>query len=155
MRALVMGISLIALACAGAAGAGPRAVATRGPLEVTASLERARFDAGEPVLLSLAVRNAGRAPLVLEFASGQRVDYVIRCAGREIWRWSADRAFTMALGTMTLAPGEERTYAERWPQATTDGRPAGPGTCAYVGILTTMGRSVEAGPVEFTIVRKP
>lgn len=154
MRTLIAVAALIAAVAACAAGApGTQAVTTKGPITVTATIEKSRFAPGEPVALTVTIRNTGSAPAVLEFSSGQRVDYVIRRGDREVWRWSHDRAFTQALGTLTLAPGEERRYPERWPQVTNEGQTVEPGTYAFVGIVTATGNRIEAGPVGFVVAR--
>ena len=51
----------------------------------------------------------------ITFPSGQRYDFaVLDSAGREVWRWSADRMFTQAIQTRQLDPNETFTADERW-----------------------------------------
>ena len=66
------------------------------------------------VVLSVPVGRVASAPLVLEFGSGQEFDFVVSRGAQEVWRWSADRMFTQALRTDTLAPDETRTYSATW-----------------------------------------
>lgn len=67
------------------------------------------------VALALRIRNPRSTPVQLDFTSGQRYDFEIRLPdSTRIWRWSDDKAFTMVLGTETLAPGETRAWIERW-----------------------------------------
>ncbi|HEX6746583.1 MAG TPA: BsuPI-related putative proteinase inhibitor [Longimicrobium sp.] len=68
----------------------------------------------DAVVFTLAVTNATRAPVTLEFTSGQSYDFVVGDGGREVWRWSAERMFTQALRSETLAAGETRTWREAW-----------------------------------------
>jgi hypothetical protein len=70
--------------------------------------------AADSVAFTLAVTNSGREPLALEFRSGQTYDFAVSDRGREVWRWSAERMFTQALRTETLAPGQTLTWRELW-----------------------------------------
>lgn len=77
-------------------------------MEVETSAER--------VQLMLHVTNSSGQPIELRFNSGQRFDFVVqRPGGDTVWRWSADRGFTQALGTETLGPGESLRYSAEWP----------------------------------------
>ncbi|HEX8244027.1 MAG TPA: BsuPI-related putative proteinase inhibitor [Longimicrobium sp.] len=77
----------------------------------------------DSVAFTLAVTNATRQPLTLEFRSGQSYDFAVADGGREVWRWSAGLMFTQALRSETLAAGETRTWRESWrPPAELRGR---------------------------------
>jgi hypothetical protein len=68
------------------------------------------------VRLALRVTNKTDKQLELNFPSGQIYDFaVVDSAGRELWRWSADRMFTQSLQNRLLDAGETVTYEERWP----------------------------------------
>lgn len=70
---------------------------------------------GSTARMVLHVTNQSNQPVTLEFNSGQRYDFVVRTPqGAEVWRWSADRMFTQALGTETIAPGATLRFAESW-----------------------------------------
>lgn len=73
---------------------------------------------GSDVALTFTVRNANAAPAALHFTSSQRYD--IRVWSDEgstlVWRWGADKAFTQALGEVTLAAGESVTWTEHMPK---------------------------------------
>lgn len=79
----------------------------------------------DSVAFVLAVTNSTQAPVALEFRSGQSYDFAVADdAGHEVWRWSAERMFTQALRTETLAPGQTLTWREVWhPGASLRGRP--------------------------------
>lgn len=76
------------------------------------------FDAlqdGAGVALRLRVANPTGGAVTFDFASGQRYDFAATSRGGEIlWRWSADKAFPMAFGSVTLQPGASLQYDERW-----------------------------------------
>ena len=78
---------------------------------------------GTDVQLTLHITNAGDSTLELQFVSGQSHDFVVvDSTGAEIWRWGADRMFTQALQTRTLAAGQSLTYEERWTPGNATGQ---------------------------------
>lgn len=98
--------------------------------DLAMSLEAQVADAA--VHFRLHATNTSQAPVVLDFASGQRFDFIVRGAGgSELWRWSEDRMFTQALGQETIPPGETVTFEGSWPA---QGRT---GTYEVVGRITT------------------
>ncbi|QZP38577.1 BsuPI-related putative proteinase inhibitor [Halobaculum magnesiiphilum] len=92
------------------------------PLDATLTI--AATDGGAAFSLVLTVENVGADAVDLSFSDGQRVEFVASEAdagddgdgvdGAEIWRWSDGRAFAMALGSETLAPGESVDYEGEW-----------------------------------------
>ncbi len=99
---------------------------------------------GAEVGLSLHVTNTSDQPLEVRFASGQTHEFaVLDAGGREVWRWGADRMFTQALQTRTIAAGQTVTYEERWAPAGASGR------FTAVGRLTSTNVPLEQR-VEFT-----
>lgn len=92
-----------------------------GAVTMTLRIEPKRLKAGQTVRLHLnLVNNSGR-PTTLKFASGQRYDFWVTRSGREVWRWSADRAFIQAEQIDELAGQSSQQYAESW-QADEPGR---------------------------------
>ncbi len=97
------------------------------------------------VTLALHVTNTIGKRLELSFHSGQTHDFVVLdAAGREVWRWSADRMFTQALQNTLLDPRETISYEERWDPA---GRT---GQFTAVAVLTSNNYPVEER-VQFTL----
>jgi hypothetical protein len=83
------------------------------PLVTTLSVE----PTADSVHFILQATNTTRAPLTLQFRSGQSYDFVVADGGRTVWNWASDMMFTQALRSETLAPGETRTWAETWHPA--------------------------------------
>ena len=108
-------------------------------LELVLELEREVYNVGDPVPLTLKVTNTTDKPKTLSFSSGQRYDFVITRAGREIWRWSAGKAFiqSQALGSITLQPNETLEYHETWRQVDNEQRHVPAGEYDIKGILTS------------------
>lgn len=95
----------------------------------------------DTVLFALRVTNPHDAPVPVVFPTGQTYDFAVRdAAGREVWRWSAERGFTQAVQTRPIAPAATWEFGERWV------RPAG-----LTGELTATGRLTSTShPVEHT-----
>jgi hypothetical protein len=78
--------------------------------------------------LALAVTNASKKRLEVNFTGGQTYDFVIvDSVGREVWRWGAGRIFTQSVQNKLLGHGDSMHMSERW----TSGRPG-----KYVAIAT-------------------
>lgn len=65
---------------------------------------------GQPVTWTLRVTNLTDQPVTVEMPSGKKGDIVLSREGEEIYRWSDDRFFTLALVTETFGPGETKTF---------------------------------------------
>jgi len=125
-----------------------------GDLKLILETEKDTYRFGEAVPLTLSVTNTGDETQTLTFSSGQRYDFVVSRSGGEVWRWSTGKFFTMALGSLKLAPGETLTFRETWRQEDNKGRRAGRGSYEISAILTTMGAPrPKVGPA--TIVIEP
>ncbi len=134
MRAAAV-LGLVVFVAAGAL-AGPTARVERQGVELTLSVDREVYLVGEPVQMELVVRNPASGPVTLQFPSSQRYDFlVLREDGRLVWRWSHDKVFAQVLGSLTLDPGEERRYRERWDQTDNEGRPVSPGRYWVEGLF--------------------
>lgn len=61
------------------------------------------------------VTNTSGEVLVLEFASAQRVEFVVLDGtGAEAWRSSADQMYAQVVGADTIAPGATRSWEAAW-----------------------------------------
>ena len=105
-----------------------------------------------PVLHArMTIRNSTAAPLVLNFPSGQRFDLVIRNTNREeVFRWSANKLFTQALGKIELSPGR-RSFTVEAPLGAGANQPLPPGTYTADAWLTTEGPPAYRASVAFEI----
>ncbi len=104
------------------------------------STDRAVYRSGEPIRMTFEVFNYMPTPVRFDFTSGQRYDLVIEDRqGSEVWRWSAGRMFTMALGQETLDPAKPRLTYEAKHTATLE-----PGRYKIKGLLTDVSRRISA-----------
>ncbi len=75
--------------------------------------------------------------LVLEFSSGQEIDYVLRDReSKEVFRWSATRTFLQGLKTLRI--NKEHNWATSFPLSGADGKALPAGTYQLDGFITTM-----------------
>jgi hypothetical protein len=84
------------------------------------------------------------SPLILEFSSGQEVDYILTdSTGKTIWKWSDGRGFTQALHNLRVA--REHNWATEIPLKGADGNVLPGGTYRLEGLITTRseGRATE------------
>ena len=119
----------------------------------TIRTDKIEYKPGETVRLTLRLANPLAEALTLPFSSGQRYDFVVTNeAGVEVWRWSHDRMFTMALGSETLQPGDERVYEAAWDQKpSAAGTTVTPGRYTVVGTITTGPERLSSYPQAFVI----
>lgn len=91
--------------------------------------DKVQYINGESVLICLIVANRGSNPAVMDFSSGQQVDFWIESSGGEVWRASKHIMYIQALTSIELEPGEVEEFQEEWPQVNDEGRPVSP--CIY------------------------
>lgn len=100
---------------------------------------------GEPVTMTLKVRNNGDQPVTLTFTSPPEADFVVMTKdGVEIWRWSHGKVFIMGEANalivpppVVLTPSGEKEYEVEWDQKDYDGNQVSAGEYLVQGILNT------------------
>ncbi len=81
------------------------------------SQESTTFTQGEEITFTLTIRNISSEIQTLHFTSGQQYDFVVKnTEGTEIWRWSNGMAFTQALTSYRLVPGQSQIFTYTWDQ---------------------------------------
>jgi hypothetical protein len=85
----------------------------------------------------LHVTNTSTQPVVLEFPTSQRYDFIVQSGGTEVWRWSEGQMFSQIVSQETLQPGETRDFTAKMKTETRSGR------FSVTARLTTSNRSVE------------
>ncbi len=106
-------------------------------LDVSMGVKDRDFRPGEPVKMSLVVRNTGNRTLVIPFNSEQKFDFEVWQENKRIWNWANDHAFGQARSALTLKPGEEVVYKVNWDQTSNEGRRQTAGRYTVRGILTS------------------
>lgn len=127
----------------------------QGNLRFTMEVGQPEYRAGEQVPMTFVVENTGPISQTLAFSSGQQFDFAVTANGREIWRWSAGKAFIQMLTSITLAPGEKKTFTAAWPQKDNQGGQVKAGEYALEAFLTSQSAPKTAvGPVAVTVKPK-
>ena len=75
-------------------------------LWVEIGTDRQEYTQQDSVSVRYRLVNTSSDTLNLMFRSGQRYDLVLENREGEVWKWSDDKAFTLALQTQDLAPGD-------------------------------------------------
>jgi hypothetical protein len=122
----------------GAADSGGRPPASLETLGVSVGLDSGSYAIGETIKMRLAAVNRTGRPLVLEFATSQRFDFVVSAGGKPIWQWSADKMFGEVLGSETVQPGDSLVYEVEWDQRLGDGTNPGLGAYTIRGVLKAL-----------------
>jgi hypothetical protein len=80
------------------------------------------------ITLRLLISNQGSTDRSFTFRSSQEVDFVIEHQGKPVWRWSEERAFTMAIHDKKISKGRTVTpYEVAWHKQDSLGNPLKPG----------------------------
>lgn len=84
-------------------------------LFVLLSADKKVYNTGESIRLTLMKLNLSPQNMTLHYISGQRYDFKITyLSGRPLWRWSDNKSFIQALGTVTLSPNQSVIYTEEF-----------------------------------------
>jgi LysM repeat protein len=96
-------------------------------LLITFFTTKTGFQLGESVRLNLVKVNISQSPITLNYPTGQRVDFIARTEGREVWQWSKGRSFAQITQEVTLQPGEALVFRETWNQQNNNQQQISPG----------------------------
>jgi hypothetical protein len=70
---------------------------------VSMSTDKMSYSVGEPIIMTLKIFNYTKEDINFQFNTSQRYDFIIEDEeGNEIWRWSQNMMFAMALGEEIL-----------------------------------------------------
>jgi len=100
--------------------------------KVRVQMDKKEYVTGEKIELSIHILNPSSNSIRLDFGSTQRYDFTILKDKEEVWRWSSDKMFAMALGSLVIEPYEERSYTEVLETAG-----IAPGEYELAGIITS------------------
>ncbi len=72
---------------------------------ISMSTDKMSYSVGEPIKMTFKIFNCNEEDVVFHFNTSQRYDFIIEDEeGNEVWRWSKDMMFAMALGEEILKP---------------------------------------------------
>ena len=106
-----------------------------GPVGIDLTTYGAFHSQGEPVPLTITV--AVSEPITLYYRTTQRYEIVISDAeGKEVWRWSKDKAFGEVVEQVSLQANESLGFNESWDQRDNDGQPVPTGNYTVTATST-------------------
>ena len=113
-------------------------------LSFSLASSKSAYHRGEPVKLSLTVKNNSDHPVILPFASAKHYDFVVTRGRQELWRWSDGKMFAMGLTSLIVGPQESRRFEVTWLQTDRDGQKTKSGLYEAVGILEIVGHPLSS-----------
>lgn len=106
------------------------------------SLDSHEFDKGDTVSGKMVLYNIDDEDLTLEFASGQDYDLLLYKEGKQVWKLSEGKMYTMAIQTENLSGGESLVFEFEFESE----EDLEPGIYELRGVITTRNK-IEAGSV--------
>lgn len=137
----------VTLPPSGGDGSDPKALS----LEVKA--QPARVPRTGKVNFTFTVKNTSDRAVTYQTPSGQRFDFEVLKGKEVVWNWAHGRMFTMAIGSVTLQPGQSRVFQAQWDLKDNRGSTVAPGTYQVQAYLSIMGSQRPAAPpVELVVM---
>lgn len=103
------------------------------------------------VEIELTASNNTPDELILEFPSSQFFDYkIMNDTGKEVYRYSDNKAFLQAVQRIALKSGEQKVWQSKWDLSSSDGQKIPPGEYLVEAFLQV--KQVNGKPVEERIV---
>jgi len=106
-----------------------------GPVGIDLTTYGVFHQQGQRVLFTVTI--AASEPVTLYYHTTQRYDIVITNAdGKEVWRWSKDKAFGEVLEQVSLQASQTLSFDEPWDQRGNDGQPVPTGNYTVTATST-------------------
>ncbi|TYR77816.1 hypothetical protein FZC79_03120 [Rossellomorea vietnamensis] len=103
------------------------------------------------VEIELTVSNNTSEKMILEFPSSQFFDYIVKDhSGKEVYRYSDNKAFLQAIQRITLTSGEQKVWQSKWNHTSSGGQKIPPGEYMVEAFLQV--KQVNGKPVGERIV---
>lgn len=122
-------------------------------LSMEVKAQPARVSSTGNVNFTLTVKNTSDRAVTYQTPSGQRFDFEVLKGKEVVWNWAHGRMFTMAIGSVTLQPGQSRVFQAQWDLKNNRGSMVAPGTYQVQAYLSIMGSQRPAAPpVELVVM---
>jgi hypothetical protein len=84
-------------------------------LRLRMHLAKSSYSIGEDLRPELSLQNTLATPVTMVFPSSQKFDFFVADrGGKEVYRWSRDKAFLAVISKVTLGPGESIDQQLSW-----------------------------------------
>jgi hypothetical protein len=82
-----------------------------GQIKVSFATVKRNYNSKDTIPLCLQIKNTSDEVYTLNYASGQRYDFIIKNkAGDQLWQWQAGKNFALIATTTDLRPGQRQTF---------------------------------------------
>lgn len=111
-------------------------------------MNKDRYSRGEDIEVTLKVKNISTEPVVLDFETEQEFDFLVQRemnllfanVPMNVWRLSSARHPSSDAHTITIAPGKEKSFSDKWDQTDYNSRLVKPGRYVITGFLMAKNR---------------
>ena len=101
--------------------------------------EKPAYLLGGKILFQYVISNNSRQALTYNFSSAKQCDVWVARGEQEVFRLSANKAYAQVLTSLTLKPGDTRTFCAEWNQKDSSNKQVGPGSYTIYAQLTPTG----------------
>jgi hypothetical protein len=127
-------------------------------LELTMRLEKTDYSPGEPVNITFTLTNISNQTINLQMTAWTFDFQVLNGTNHVIFQYSTSQIFPFVVWNVQIAPGENLTLVEVWPQRcnSTVGVAVSPGTYYIVGQIYPLGNIIlQTSPLQITVDPTP
>ncbi len=91
-------------------------------IQISIRTNKSCYTVGEKIKIFIEILNLNINPLRLNFNSTQYYDIILLKDDEEIWRWSINKIFAMAINSITIEPHEKIEFTETLDLKLTPGK---------------------------------
>jgi hypothetical protein len=123
-------------------------------LELTMTLEKTEYNLGEPINITLTIKNISNQTINFGY-SAMTFDFLVyNDTNHDLYRWSSFQIFPQIIVNTPLDPGESLARVLVWQQTcnktmSSEGVPVSPGTYSIIGQSGTL----QTTPIQVSIVK--
>ncbi|MGE5582997.1 MAG: BsuPI-related putative proteinase inhibitor [Bacillota bacterium] len=122
-----------------------------GRLFVGLTCDKSIYNSNDTIGMALTVLNLNNKSLKVTFNSAKTYDFYLYKGEQALWKWSADKMFTMAISNLTLEPKKPQTYVVLCNVKLPSGEYLEPGRYKLIGAFCTKEKEYLSEPAEIEI----
>jgi hypothetical protein len=117
----------------------------------TIRMKETSYSVGQPIDLTMEVRNISNDPVVMKFDNNLECDFFVQKevnllfakVPMGVWRYSASIGMKPQRHSITLQPQETKLYNAKWDQKDFNGRQVKPGNYIIAGAINIAGQNTQ------------